>query len=307
MNKTVSSINKSQCFLKNVKVFTFDAYNTLYSPTLPVMEQYSIVGKKYGINVDSKVLTKKFHSCFSEINKEYPRYGKYKNISASDWWGKLIIELFKPNTVPDEMINEILVRFEGKMAYTVYDDIVRFLTYIKQKHPEIIIGIISNTDPICKILLGNLGLYKFFDSEDIYLSYDLDISKPNPEIFNYCFNDICRRYPHLKKVGVPCDQLKKLFWHIGDEPKNDFEGSQLSGWSSILINRFDLPGISANPKVTLNYKKNLSTNTDAWVSRSTLTASSSSQKGVEMSFITDNQIVVSNLDVLTDYVQAQES
>lgn len=46
--------------LKPPKVITFDAYNTLYSTTLPVMEQYCKIGLKYGIEADPQHLTVKF-------------------------------------------------------------------------------------------------------------------------------------------------------------------------------------------------------------------------------------------------------
>ena len=42
------------------KLVTFDAYNTLYSTTLPVMEQYSRLGRKYGLDSSAQELTLKF-------------------------------------------------------------------------------------------------------------------------------------------------------------------------------------------------------------------------------------------------------
>ena len=126
-------------------IITFDAYNTLYATKLPVMEQYCIVGRKYGIKANPSTLTNNFPHVFKKLKEDYPQYGKYSGIKPEQWWSILIRNVFAPNEIPDEMINEILMRFEGFDSYFVYPDLIKFLKDLKSRHPDVILGIVSNT------------------------------------------------------------------------------------------------------------------------------------------------------------------
>lgn len=54
--------------LSKPKIVTFDAYNTLYATTLPVMEQYSRIGNKYGLLASTEDLTSRFpKGMFSQL------------------------------------------------------------------------------------------------------------------------------------------------------------------------------------------------------------------------------------------------
>lgn len=221
-------------------VITFDAYNTLYSTTLPVMEQYCLVGQKYGITADPKELTHNFPYVFKDLKAAHPNYGKYTHISANEWWRILIRNVFKPIDLPSEMVDEILTRFEGHGAYVVQPDVLEFLKEIKTKYPDIVLGIISNTDPIMYTLLKNIGLYEFFQNH-IYLSYDLDVKKPSKEIFMHAIKDIVRKNPQLIN-GITMQELASKCWHIGDEELNDMKAAESVGWNGILLDRVNKYG-----------------------------------------------------------------
>lgn len=233
----METISRSKLKPLKPKILTFDAYNTLYSTRIPVMEQYNLVAKKYGVQTSPNTLTLKFPEAFKNIRKRYPLYGKNNSITPEQWWEHLIRDLFKPTELPDEMIREILNRFEGLEAYTVYPDVKAFLEMIKQKHPDVILAIISNTDPIVKRLLKNLQLKDYF-GENIYLSYDLEIKKPDAAIFQYAINDIRSRHKEsLQRYSI--DELKASTWHVGDEKVTDLEGAYKAGLNSILVDRIN--------------------------------------------------------------------
>lgn len=226
------------------KVITFDAYNTLYATTLPVMEQYSLVAKKYSINVDPDQLTQRFPAVFKALKDQHPEYGKYTNISAIQWWSLLIKNVFHPEKASKDMIDEILTRFEGQEAYMVYPDVLKFLLDVRLKYPDVILGIISNTDPIVDTLLKNLGLHDFFDGH-IYLSYDIGSKKPSKQIFDYAVRDICSKHPELLEK-VTLEELKAHCWHCGDEATNDLHGAVDAGWNGVLIDRTNKYGYLSN-------------------------------------------------------------
>ncbi|EJS44238.1 YMR130W [Saccharomyces arboricola H-6] len=221
-------------------IVTFDAYNTLYATKLPVMEQYCIVGRKYGIEASPLTLTKNFPNVFKKLKEDYPQYGKFSNIEPEEWWSILIRNVFAPIEVPDEMISEILMRFEGFDSYFVYPDLIKFLNNLKSRYPNIILGIISNTDPIFYKLLKNIGLYEIF-SNNIYLSYELNLTKPDRAIFQHALDDIVHKHPNLLKMYSK-EEIPQHCFHIGDELKNDLEGAVAAGWTGILLDRNDKYG-----------------------------------------------------------------
>lgn len=227
------------------KLITFDAYNTLYCSTIPVMEQYAAIALKYNINEDSQELVKRFTPTFKRLTEKYPNYGKHSNITADQWWSYLISELFQPHHVSQDMISEILARFKTNKAYTAYPDVIEFIKAIKVKYPNVIIGIISNTDPAVYDLLKSLGLFQFF-TPYTYFSYDLDISKPNIEIFNYVVDDVLKRNPDITTDSTTKEKFLQDCWHIGDELKKDMLAAEKAGWNGILVDRLDRNGFINN-------------------------------------------------------------
>lgn len=276
------------------KILTFDAYNTLYATTLPVMEQYCLVGKKYGIEADPKQLTQNFPVVFKALKEEHPNYGKYTNINAKQWWSYLIVNMFKSYKVPNEMIDEILERFEGPNAYIVYPDLLELLNYIKAKHPNVVLGIISNTDPLVYTLIKNIGLFDYFKTH-LYLSYDLDIKKPSKEIFQYVFDDIINKHPRMLECSTEAE-LKKRCWHVGDEAENDMLGAVMAGWNGILIDRSNkygyFSGLSSKKKRTDN-----SISVDK-IDHNFEESWSESMKQTDSIQLSENTFVISNYNVL---------
>ena len=223
------------------KVITFDAYNTIYCSTLPVMEQYSDEGKKFGINVSSEILTERFPHVYVELKSKFPNYGKAQNITANDWWGMLIKQMFLPHDVPNTMVESILSRFEGKQAYAIYPDVMELLKFLAENHPETVIAIISNTDPNVYKLLENLEILRYFKNFT-YFSYEIELSKPNPRLFDYVLKDILEKRSDILSGNETIDTIKKRCWHIGDEVKNDFKAAEEVGWNSVLIDRTNTHG-----------------------------------------------------------------
>ncbi|CDO91795.1 unnamed protein product [Kluyveromyces dobzhanskii CBS 2104] len=219
------------------KIITFDAYNTLYCIKKPVMEQYCIVGSKYGIKANPEELTQRFPEVFNNIRRKYPLYGKHSDITAEQWWEYLIRDMFRPLDLPNKMVEEILLRFEGNGAYTVYSDVRELLETIKKKYPDVCLGIISNTDPIVIKLLENLELKKYFEG-NIYLSYDLELKKPDAKLFYHAVSDMLKRNFNQNQ-GASLEEVKPFVWHIGDEEKTDLGGALQAGINGVLVDRLN--------------------------------------------------------------------
>ncbi|SCU96896.1 LAME_0F17810g1_1 [Lachancea meyersii CBS 8951] len=223
--------------VKKAKLITFDAYNTLYSTTLPVMVQYAKVGRKYGIKTSAEELTSRFPKVFKTLRDTHPNYGKHTGLTALQWWEMLISNVYAPVDIPKQMISEILHIFEGFGAYTVYPDLLELLKLIRQRSPGTILAVVSNTDPIMYKLIKNIGLEPYFDSY-VYLSYDLEVAKPDNRFFDAVLEDIVNRTPNFS-AGLDMQELKSACWHIGDEEGNDLRGAYSAGWNGVLLDRTD--------------------------------------------------------------------
>ncbi|CAI6700273.1 AAC_HP2_G0041080.mRNA.1.CDS.1 [Saccharomyces cerevisiae] len=167
---------------------------------------------------------------------------------------------------------------------------------VKSRHPDVILGIVSNTDPIFYKLLKNIGLFETF-SGHIYLSYELNLAKPDRAIFQYALDDIISKQPHLLEKYTREEILQHCF-HIGDELKNDLEGAEAAGWTGILLDRNDKYGFLSNSiskpmrdeyKLSIDKIDNNSINT--W---------EASTKQTDTLQLSERKYVVSNLEVLEE-------
>lgn len=280
------------------RIVTFDAYNTLYSTTIPVMEHYCLIGKKYGISANPQQLTQNFPKVFGDLRAQHPTYGKHTGLTPEEWWATLITNVFKPTDIPSEMIDEILTRFEGFDAYTVYPDLLDFLKKVKDMHSGIVLGVVSNTDPIMYKLLKNIQLTPFFH-DHIYLSYDLGVSKPDSKFFDMVLQDIIKKHPGLLQNGT-IEELKLNCWHIGDEKNNDLKGASNAGWNGVLIDRMNKYGYLCDgfeklerDEEMLSTDKIENNSTESW---------QMSMKQNDIIQLSDREFVISNFHTLSDFL-----
>lgn len=226
---------KKARLLRTPKLITFDAYNTLYAISTPMMELYSNAVAKCGIRVEPEVLTAKFGSAYKKINAQYPNYGRDCGITSKEWWGELVREIFAPVVLPQEAVDNVLAVFSTHRTYFMYPDLLELLEMIRTKYPTTVLGIISNADPIFFNVVKGFGLDKYFE-DNLYISYDLGIGKPSKEVFNFAIDDVITKHPELLEGGTTED-FKEYCWHIGDEKINDMDAPAKAGWYGFLLDR----------------------------------------------------------------------
>jgi len=224
------------------KLVTFDAYNTLYATKKPVLDLYvDQYNKVICSNSQDQIslstlstMNEHFVQIFKTHMTTHPNYGKYTNITPTNWWVLLIQSIFKDvdRELTDSQAKVILKQFEGE----VYDTFPDIRLLLKTIHGKSKIGICSNTDPMFYNIINHMKLkYKedfvLPDKDYEFLSFYLDKKKDSTGEF---FNDV------YKKIANEMD--KKEIWHIGDELKNDLIGSSSAGWIGICIDRGNVYG-----------------------------------------------------------------
>lgn len=206
---------------------SFDAFGTLFTPRDDVAKLYrNIVFNECGLDVSVDHISSNMKNTLKYMTRTYPQYGKYTLTNNADnvksWWTQVIIGSFLPNKLDQKTIDAVYDYFGSGNAYRVYDDVLPTLSEL-QKH-DIKVSVISNLDSRFPKILQNLKLDKYFHPNNTFLSYNMNLEKPDRRVFEYVERQMeCPNGLHI---------------HIGDEIKKDLDAADsVNGWKGVLINR----------------------------------------------------------------------
>ncbi|KAG7844719.1 hypothetical protein KL941_003459 [Ogataea angusta] len=198
--KTATKFRLPRCSL-----LTLDAYDTLYTPREPIAIAYNRIAGANNTDavMDPGEFKQKFKSAFRSVWQKYPNYGKAVDMPIDTFWHHVLFTLYGGDY---GFINEIIRHFETREAYKVFDDVQPFLNSIKNSKVKTCIA--SNADRrIVRLIIDEFELGNFLKPEDIFLSYDLGVSKPNSRFFKLILEHVQRRNP------TNVDEA----WHVGED------------------------------------------------------------------------------------------
>jgi putative hydrolase of the HAD superfamily len=156
---------------------------------------------------------------FSGVNSQEIPEAEYK------WWKSIVANTFQEVGVFEQisdfpaLFTRIYAHFATADPWQIYPDTMKSLQVWHQQGIEL--GIISNFDTRLYAVLELLGIRQYFQT--ITISSNAGSAKPDSRIFLVA----------LEKHNCPPDQA----WHIGDSPKEDYEGAKAVGIKPILIER----------------------------------------------------------------------
>ncbi len=128
-----------------------------------------------------------------------------------------------------KMTNEEALTFQGyyetnQGKIQMPETMQNILTMLKRE--EYTLGVITNgPSRHQRNKIEALGVTKWIPMEHIFISGDLDVAKPDPEIYRTV----------VRKMGGSPDE----YLYIGDSFENDIVASKAAGWKAIWINRRD--------------------------------------------------------------------
>ncbi|KAL8795445.1 MAG: hypothetical protein Q9195_002034 [Heterodermia aff. obscurata] len=223
-------------------LLTLDAFGTLFTPREPIAKQYGDAARRRGLRgFSNDDVGSSFRKC------ELGHIGAIVSTAV-------ITSTFKsltPDTLPKDMVPELLQRFSSSDGYVLYPDVLPFFKAIRI-HPErashsagLMLGILTNSDDRVISILESFGLQvnpwrygmkkvgmahanpKICDDVDfVALSYDVGFEKPHRRIF-----DATREMADV----LPFEVSHCI--HVGDDLEKDYRGAEAAGWKGLLLDR----------------------------------------------------------------------
>ena len=213
--------------VSRIKVVFFDAVGTLFHVKGSVGEVYLQHAEKYGVPRSGAMVTK-VNQAFKEAFRQAPppifaveEPEKLKQCERL-WWFDIVHGVFYRVGMFDgfdDYFDEVYQAFSRADAWEIYSEVPEVLRHLRAQGYEL--GVISNFDTRFFEIVRALELERFFDS--ITISSIAGSAKPAPQIF---------RYALTQHVVEPDEAM-----HVGDDPKEDFEGATNANLAGVLLDR----------------------------------------------------------------------
>lgn len=203
-----------------LKAVFFDIDDTLYGQIKPFKEAFYLVFPK--IKIESFDF---FYTVFRKFSDQiFPEY-QLKKVTLKDMYIYRLSKSFDFFNLKGYSNKKILLfqkEYNKKLNNIVpFPEIEKLITILAKKKYKL--GIISNGDFNHQInKVKNLGLLTYFLEQDIFISKDIGIAKPDSKIFTL--------------VAQKEKLLPSEFLYIGDNFLNDIIGSSNAGMHTVWFN-----------------------------------------------------------------------
>ncbi|EJU04117.1 HAD-like protein [Dacryopinax primogenitus] len=216
-----------------IRLITFDAFDTIVRPRLPIFVSYTQIFKAHNIAVSQEAVKRAFKPSFRKIEAEYPKYGRDAGLTARNWWGKVIASTLESAGVPQELsekalpgvVDDLMRHFGTKEGYDLFPDVLPASLKSLPNPPHL--ALVSNTDSRMHTVLSSLGVAHFL--EPAILSSEVGFEKPDQRVWEEA----------VRRTG-----LEGLDWegrggvlHVGDELAADYWGAKKAGLEALLVRR----------------------------------------------------------------------
>ncbi|MGQ4833427.1 MAG: HAD family hydrolase [Candidatus Asgardarchaeia archaeon] len=222
-----------------VDAILFDLFITLLKPKHLISKDYERatvqIFKELGYNIDEEKLLSSLEESYTSGRKL--KYDLGIEIHAIRWIAECCFKLgIKINHEVLKMIQSRAHKFIIEST-ELFPDVLPTLEEIRKMN--IVMGIVSNIadDLLARVLLKQFNLLPYF--KIIVTSADVNMRKPNPDIFIYA----------LSRLKVHPERA--IF--VGDSLKDDIWGAKRAGMITIHINRGIPEDIFHNGKIYEGY------------------------------------------------------
>lgn len=216
------------------KLITFDGRGTLYQLRKAVGYFYAKTAEIYGVKAadHAPVLTDQFKHQYRSLSAEHPNFGATTGMSSQKWWQLMVERTFREAGFNDKLVADrqlaaiaahLFKQFgTGECWEITNDKVLKTLNDIRSRHPNLVLGVISNNDERLDQMLMQLGLRHFFHFT--IDSRSAKVEKPDRLIFELALDHAKLR--HAEEAI-----------HVGDDVHTDYLGAKRAGLRALLIAR----------------------------------------------------------------------
>jgi putative hydrolase of the HAD superfamily len=207
-----------------IRAVFFDAGATLLYPDPPVEEVYSRVFADHGTRFTSEQLRDALAATWTAVQAEkgIDRYGGVRG--EPRFWRDFLNSVrgrLDGGSLTDSAFEALALHFRRPEAWQLYPDVLPILAHLTEAGRSL--AVVSNWDSFLPRLLESHGLTPFFRT--ISVSAIEGTGKPEAEIFRRT----CAR------LAVSPEEVL----HVGDSPRDDYEGARGAGLHALLLDRDD--------------------------------------------------------------------
>lgn len=206
-------------------------------PARRVGETYSLMARKYGVEVSVAEIAERFRVCFHAAPPlAFPGApaARIEELERA-WWKDLVRRIFEPwdgFQRFDDYFAELFAYFAQPDAWGLYPEVAETLSALERR--SMILGVISNFDSRLIGILEGLGTAHRF--ENIFVSSRVGYAKPDRQIFHTA----------LERHGLQAGDAL----HVGDSEEKDFLGANQAGLTGVLVERNGSGASNLSPRIT---------------------------------------------------------
>jgi putative hydrolase of the HAD superfamily len=203
----------------------FDAGATLLHPDPPVEEVYARAFSGGGSRFTSDEVRDALAATWVAVQSEEKGGDRYGGVRGeAEFWRAFLTRvrgLLDGGVVSPEEFETLALHFRRREAWRVYPDVFPILERLTAE--GVALAVVSNWDSFLPRLLDGHGLTRFFRT--VSVSAIEGTGKPEAEIF---------RRTCARLAVAPGAVL-----HVGDSPRDDYEGARGAGLRAVLLDRDD--------------------------------------------------------------------
>jgi putative hydrolase of the HAD superfamily len=208
-----------------ITTVTLDVGNTLLycDPSPP--EIYAEAFGRHGRPVPAEEVAPVFRDSWAEMQRRTPPgTDRYSSVRGGEraWWGQLlqlVLERLEHDAAREPLLDDLYAAFSQPEIWRLFPEVWEALETLAGQGLRM--AVISNWDSRLPEILDGLDLTRWF--ETVSVSVLEQVEKPSIAIF--------RRT--LQRLGVTAGEAV----HVGDSPREDYEGAARAGLHPVLIDR----------------------------------------------------------------------
>jgi putative hydrolase of the HAD superfamily len=210
---------------RRLTAICFDAGNTLLYAHPSPPEIYAEAMSNLGRPVEPDEVGPAFADAWAEMQQRTPPgQDRYSSLAGGEraWWGSFlrqVLERLEHDAPWQHLLDDLYAAFSRADVWRLFPEVKRTLQVARDRGLRL--AVVSNWDHRLPEILAQLELDDFF--EVVTVSALEGIEKPAPEIFTRT----------LDRLSVPASTTL----HVGDSPREDYQGAEEAGLAALLIDR----------------------------------------------------------------------